>query len=544
VNTCRYPHGMTIGIETIASITEATTMANKSLFGSIAGTLLPKPDAVNEAGGPAYSFGAKHALAQYVATGCLNATFYANAEEQLTKVLLLSAGLEAEFVAKAAIFARERGRMKDTPALLCAILAGRDTKLLEAIFPRVIDNAKMLRNFVQIVRSGVTGRKSLGSAPKRMVLEWLAARSEEALFAASVGQQPSLGDVIKMVHPKPDAAKREALYGYLIGRSSPRDSLPELVRSYEAFKKGETSDVPKVPFALLTALPLANSHWIEIARNAPWQATRMNLNTFARHGVFGDDEVAKIVAERLRNRELIASARAFPYQLMVAYANADARVPNIIKEALQDAMEIALENVPSIAGKVYVMPDVSGSMHSAITGARGSATSVVRCIDVAALIAAAIVRRNPDAEVVPFNTKVVEVALNPRDTVMTNAAKLASLPQGGTNCSAPLAHLNERNGHGDMVIYVSDNQSWVDAANAKARGTAMMVEWNRFKARNAQARLVCIDLQPYATTQADEREDILNVGGFSDQVFETIAEFAAGKLAANHWVSMIEAIEI
>ena len=51
--------------------------------------------------------------------------------------------------------------MKDMPALLCAILAVRDVKLLEAIFPRVIDNGKMLRTFVQILRSGVVGRKSL-----------------------------------------------------------------------------------------------------------------------------------------------------------------------------------------------------------------------------------------------------------------------------------------------------------------------------------------------------------------------------------------------
>jgi 60 kDa SS-A/Ro ribonucleoprotein len=184
-------------------------MANRNLFGSIAGTLLPKPDAVNEAGGPAYTLGAKHALAQYLATGCLNATFYANAEEQLRQVMLLSAGLEAEFIAKAAIFVRERGQMKDTPALLSAILAGRDTKLLVAIFPRVIDNAKMLRTFVQIIRSGVTGRKSLGSAPKRMVLDWLAERSEEALFATSVGQQPSLATSSRWCirRPMPQSAR-------------------------------------------------------------------------------------------------------------------------------------------------------------------------------------------------------------------------------------------------------------------------------------------------------------------------------------------------
>jgi 60 kDa SS-A/Ro ribonucleoprotein len=127
---------------------------------------------------------------------------------------------------------------------------------------------------------------------------------------------------------------------------------------------------------------------------------------------------------------------------------------------------------------------------------------------------------------------------------MTNAAKLAALPSGGTNCSVPLAHLNERGAKGDLIVYVSDNQSWLDAPNAKARGTATMVEWNRFKARSPQARLVCIDLQPYGTTQARERDDILNVGGFSDHVFETIAEFAAGTLAGGHWVSVIESIEI
>ena len=52
---------------------------------------------------------------------------------------------------------------------------------------RVVDNAKMRRNFVQIVYSGAAGRKSLGSAPKRLVREWLEARDDAALYRASVG---------------------------------------------------------------------------------------------------------------------------------------------------------------------------------------------------------------------------------------------------------------------------------------------------------------------------------------------------------------------
>jgi 60 kDa SS-A/Ro ribonucleoprotein len=57
-----------------------------------------------------------------------------------------------------------------------------------------------------------------------------------------------------------------------------------------------------------------------------------------------------------------------------------------------------------------------------------------------------------------------------------------------------------------------------------------------FKQFNPQARLVCIDIQPYATVQAAEREDILNIGGFSDQVFPIMATFAEGRLRADDWV--------
>jgi 60 kDa SS-A/Ro ribonucleoprotein len=56
--------------------------------------------------------------------------------------------------------------------------------------------------------------------------------------------------------------------------------------------------------------------------------------------------------------------------------------------------------------------------------------------------------------------------------------------------------------------------------------------------------LACIDLQPNRTTQAQTRDDILNVGGFSDQVFDVLSTFGAGKLAAGHWVAQIEGIEV
>lgn len=524
-------------------------MANKTLFKSLIGKLLPATDALNEEFAPAYALSPKRRLAQYAATGCLNRTFYVDASEQLSQVLQLCEKVDAEFIAKTAIFCRERGYMKDMPALLCAVLSVKDRALLAQVFPRVIDNSKMLRNFVQIMRSGAVGRKSLGTAPKRLVREWLDARDPESLFKANVGQDPSLADIVKMVHPRPKDANQEALFSYFIDRNRAVDALPDIVREFEAFKRGESKEVPDVPFQMLTSLELGKAEWTAIARRAPWQMTRMNLNTFARHGVFDEPGMAELIAERLRDPLKIAKARVFPYQLMVAYAMAVAnkRIPIVVTNALQDAMEIATKNVPEFSGKVYVFPDVSGSMQSPVTGYRRGATSTVRCVDVAALVAATVLRKNSQAEVVPFESTVVQVRLNPRDSVMTNAEKLAKLPAGGTNCSAPLAFLNKQNAKGDLVIYVSDNESWVDAPHYGRFGgsaTATMQEWSRFRNRNPGARMVCIDIQPYGTVQVKERRDILNVGGFSDQVFELIAEFANGNLNADHWIGVIENYEL
>ena len=525
-------------------------MANKTLFQTIAGRLLPKADARNEAGGLAYRLSPQQALAQYASTGCFNSTFYANADEQLDRVLALCSEVAPEFIARTALYVRQRNHMKDMPALLCAVLSVKSPGLMAEIFDRVIDNAKMLRNFVQMIRSGVAGRKSLGTLPKRLVCQWIESRTDDQLLLGSIGNAPSLADVIKLVHPKPSTASRAALFGYLIGREYDKSVLPELVQQYEKFLRNTNPGkvaVPDVPFQMLTALPLTKKDWCQIARNASWQTTRMNLNTFQRHGVFETEELVCTVANRLRDREQIARSRVLPYQLLAAFMNANEEVPVPIRNALQDAMEIAIENVPNIEGQVYVCPDVSGSMRTPITGEREGSTSKIRCIDVAALVAAALLRKNPNAEVMPFESHVVKCVLNPRDSVMTNAQRLASLPAGGTNCSAPLTELNRRHAKGDLIVYVSDNESWVDTPHYGRFGggaTETMTQWSLFKHRNPQAKMICIDIQPYETTQAAERPDIINVGGFSDQVFGLIADVAANRFSQDHWVREIEQLTI
>ena len=536
-------------------------MAHKALF--MPASKSRPADTHNEASGRAYAFSPEHALAQYAATGTFNQTYYANEVDQLQKVLDLASKVEPELVAKTAVYCREKGLMKDMPAFLTAYLAARDVRLLALVFPRVNDSGKMLRNFVQIIRSGVVGRKSFGSAPKRLARAWFASRAPEVIFRQSLGSEPSMKDVIKMVRPSPKLASgeldavREALYGYLIGKNVPHDRLPPVVQAFEAFKKNG-GDIPDVPFEMVTALDLNTDRWAAIAKRMSWTQLRMNLNTLHRHAVFTDESMVRFVAGKLRDPELVRRARVFPFQLLAAFKAARSDMPAELTMALQEAMEVSIENVPKALGKVFLCPDVSGSMQSPATGFRKGATSAVRCVDVAALVSAAFLRRNNSAEVIPFSDDVVKMPrrLNPRDSVMTNAQYLASLPSGGTACSAPLRHLNEQRAKGDLVIYVSDNMSWADFARAGAkpglasllgvgsRAAVMAEEWDRFRDRNPSAKLVLIDIQPYGSTQMHERTDVLNVGGFSDSVFDVISLFAKGELHADHWVGAIKSVSL
>lgn len=521
-------------------------MVNTRLFHTTKGALLPAAAAANQHGAPAYAFSPRHQLAQLAATGCLSETFYADAETQLDQVLTLTQKVDAAFVAKAAIHARQAGHMKDMPMLLAAHLAVRDVALLARVFGRVVDNGKTLRGFVQMLRSGQLGRKSLGTRPKKLVQQWLLSATEQQLLNAAVGTTPSLADVVKMVHPKPAEAWRAAWFAWLIGRPFDDAALPPLTLAFERFKRELTegkapADVPAVPFQLLTALPLTTEHWAQIARDGSWQMVRQNLNTFARQGVFGLKHMGNMVANKLRDPEAVRRARVLPFQLLSAYKAAGADVPEVVRESLQDALDVALANVPAFEGRVVVCPDVSGSMSSPATGHQGSATSSVRCIDVAALVAAAICAKNRQARVLPFENDVVKVKLNPRDSVLTQAQALAAIGGGATNCSAPLALLNREKAAVDVVVFVSDNESWMDARRG---ATQTMLEWEALKKRNPQAKLICLDLQPNQSTQAAERADVMNIGGFSDAVFATMARFIAGQTSAEHWVSEIEQIPL
>ncbi len=563
-------------------------MANKQVFGKTPrGQRVPEADTRNQAGGLAYSFGPEHALAQLACTGTFNDTFYGKAVDQLEGIRKAADQCSPGYIARCALYARQKGYMKDMPVALLVMLTKADPKLADKIFDRIVDNGKQVRNFVQFIRSGAFGRKSLGSGPKRLIQRWFASHSDYSVFRASVGNDPSIADVIKLSRPKPDAVlgfpqhekdtrspgertfSRRALYGYLLGRDYEAAALPEIVQEYEAWKKGEgTGEVPNVDFRMLTSLPLTREDWCAIAKRGRWHQTRMNLNTYTRHGVFEVVGMEALIAAKLKDEDQIRKARVFPYQLLAAYINTgpeserpgyggwgwrqeqahakpQVKVPDRLRLALQDALEISVSNVPIYDGRVAVIVDTSGSMQSAVTGVRKGSTSKVTCVDVAALVGATVMRKNPLAVVIPVDVRVHDTSfINPRDSIMTNANRLRKLGGGGTDLGAAMQFIETASAAPDLIIVVSDSESWIDSTGRhRWQGTQTMESFRRLQSRNPAIKMVNIDIQATQTSQTAPDPNIMNIGGFSDSIWDNIARFISNE-GPQQWVDQIKALSL
>ena len=552
-------------------------MANKSLFASMLGRL-PQANAVNEAGGRAYKLDPKHALAQIAATGTFGNAFYSTAETQLDEVLkLIDEVDDNQYLAKLALYAREKAFMKDMPAALLVALSVRDTELMHRVFDRVVDNGRVLRTVFQMIRSGQFKNKAgksrfgLSSSVQRAFQRWLNTASVGKLLSASIGNDPSLRDILRMARPTPKDNARRAMFGWLTDKSidkwapATEVDLPVEVQALIAYRNSESEEaqaliaggLDNVRWDLLADAAKGPKVWAALARKMGPQALRMNLNTLLRHDVFNlerlsqsSSNMVEYVADRIADESEIRRSKQFPYQYFAAYLNADDNVPQKIKTALHKAAEIACGNVPELPGPVVIGLDTSGSMSSAVTGHRGhGATSKMRCIDVAALFAAAILRRNPDSVVIPFDTSAYDAKIDPNDSILSIAERLAKYGGGGTDCSLPLVAANQRHAKRKFagVVLVSDNESWI--GTGRHGSTRVMTAWEAFVAnqrklagKEAAPKLINIDLQPYQTVQACERADIMNIGGFSDSVFNVISAFLADN--NQRFVAEVEAIEL
>ena len=152
------------------------------------------------------------------------------------------------------------------------------------------------------------------------------------------------------------------------------------------------------------------------------------------------------------------------------------------------------------------------------------------------MFASAAMVRNPGSEVIPFDTRVHEANKARGESTLGFAERLSRCGGGGTNVSLVMdAILGKMVAtpawKPDHVIILSDMESWVDGSRRSWHGnsgTETLKKFRGIQSRGARnCKLVCWNLQASATTQAIG-DDVLQVGGFSDELWGAVAAFLRG----------------
>jgi len=490
-----------------------------------------KSTKLNKEGFPAFERTVEEDTLSVLLTNTLSQTFYSTQDEiakETVEVLKAMAKKDPEFLAKALVYAREKGLMKLAPVVGLAVLSTQEVEgrkiLFRKAFQRVCRIPDDVREFVALCRTKEI-RQGLGGQVKKVVQHWL--RHLSPYHAVKYGSARSEGitirDILRMTHPRPENPAQCELFGWLVNGwdkvgPEPSPSNPQ-IWAFEKLKRSEdekeiVSLIKKYKLPWEVVVPsvkkMTSAVWKALLDDMPYMALLRNLNTMKRHEVLDDKKTVLGIAKRLSDKENVRKSRQFPFRFFNAFNAFDG--PQEIRDALADALEASFVNVPEIKGRVCVSNDISSSMD-----AKPSDKGVTTCADIAGIFGAALFKKSEDVVLIPFDDQAhPEMGkVSRRDSIMTIAKQISRI-QGGTDLGAPLRHLKAFGEKVDVFIGITDNEDW------SGRGVLTQVEEYRQKI-NPNLKAVFVTIMPERDWVAPANyPGVWFVQGWSDRVLRYI----------------------
>ncbi len=473
---------------------------------------VPTPTTRNQESFPAYERSIEEQYLQTLLTNTLGNTFYATENELLQEANLLHDAIldvDAEFAAKAMIFARNEGFMRLQPILGLAKLSETFPALFATAFPQVIKIPSDLSDFLTILNG--QGRGEGGRAVKRSVGTFLNTVSEYwALKYNGRGRGYSLGDMVATSHVKAKDERQNRLFRYVMGKETALEGLPQLA-AFEALKRALTDEERirwiaegKLPHEIVTgAIKPTEKIWNAILEQMPTFALLRNLNTLDRAGVL--DERQDYISERLTDSVALTKSKILPFRFLTAYHEIE---KSWIKDILRQSVELTFDNLPHIEGRTAVFLDVSGSMNG-------------QYLRIGSVFALALYKKTQGQSLFwTFDTQVYDPKPSRVDSILTQAERIVS--QGGTDTGAPVRALIRENSIYDTIIMITDEQ--------QNTGSAFYRELRNYRiARNPKTKAFIIDLAPYRGAMVPNLDrDTFYIYGWSDTVLSYIAQAQKG----------------
>lgn len=484
-------------------------------FNTNVGKVNRTPNTQNLAGGDAFVESTKLELASLVLTSFLKDKFYESGKDQLERLKALIKGNDPLFAAKLAVFARNEFGMRSVSHVIAAEIAatvkGQEwTKnFINSVIHRPDDMTEIMAYHIAKNGKPVPSclKKGLRAAFNKFSTYQLAKYRAE-------GAEVSLVDLANLVHPVPTDKNREALAKLIKGE----------LKSFDTWESGLT-EAGQTAENEEEKTELKKGVWAKLIseNKIGYFALLRNLRNIAQQAPESLDAALNLLV----NAEAIKKSMVLPFRFTTAYktiqaAGLDSSVQRKIQVAIDKAVTIAVDNVPTFDGRTLIAVDISGSMMG-------------KPIDIGSIFAAALYKRNQDADIMLFNTTARYHVPNPTDSLMTIANGIVSSVSGGTNFNSIFDSMTKKY---DRVIIISDMQAWMTGGYFSS---APIEAAKKYRARhNADPMIFSFDINGYGTLQFPEAK-VCAVTGWSEKCLDLIKALENGdRQALVHKIEQVQ----
>ncbi|OJJ21592.1 hypothetical protein BKI52_13830 [marine bacterium AO1-C] len=491
----------------------------------------------NYMGGKSFKLDPATELYTAVVTTMLDDSYYEKAGDRLKRIKALVAKNNPAFVAKLAIYAREKMNLRTIPQVLMVELAKVHSgdSLVSETLPRVVRRADEITELLAYYSIANTrnGIKKLNKLSKQLQkgLAMAFNQFDEYQFAKYNRQTAvSLKDALFVVHPKPKNTTQQEVFDKIVNGNLATPYTWETQLS-QLGQQAFDSDVAKIQAKAKL--------WEELVTSGKvgYMALLRNLRNIIVDGTdVALDNALTVLADKTR----VAKSKQLPFRFLSAYVELEKlrKQQGMFSEKTQQKLQNAIaavgqaaifsvDNLPYMGGKTLILSDNSGSMY----GDRGgnslvSAFSKRTSADIANLFAVLYWAKSPDTHIGLFGDRLVTPDIQRRWSVFDNFDKVskAATKCGGateTGIFTMMKKLLKDKTKVDRIIIFSDCQvgtgcNWFGDGFSGSDFNKLFQQYK--KQINPEVVTYSVDLRGYGNTLFSD--GVMTIGGWSNKIFD------------------------
>ena len=466
----------------------------------------PSNKTTNRSGHAAYKMPDKQKLVTQVLTSFFNEKkFYGDNSDEMQETIKAVIAKDPQFVANLAVFARREFNMRSVAHVLVSHLAHEPAgkpytrKAVKAVSLRGDDVTEIMSCYLSMFGKPIPNalRKGIADTMQGFDKYTLAKYKGE-------GKTVKMRDLLCLCRPSPVNAQQSEWWLQLLNG----DLEPPYTWETELSAKGNNA---KTWEALIDSGKVGYMALLRNLRNI------LNANP---------SNVQKVL-DTIQNPEAVRRSKQLPFRYLSAYKELQGIGSSRVFDALENAVDAAIDNVPKLPGKTVIAVDISGSMSGAI-----SDKSNVRCYEIAMMLGLIANRICEDSIFYTFNNNINKWALSHRSGILQTVTE--SRVGGGTAMQLPFRKMIDDRIQADRIIILSDNEcnNYSGYWNKPVQNLAD--EYRKLTGNDIWVH--AIDLQGYGTQQFYGSKTNV-IAGWSEKVFDFI------KLAEQGEGSLEKAIE-